>query len=929
MCTDFYCEIDGAHEKRICSAVKEEEEEEELHISLGSPEQHSPQLCSSAAASRRRSSTSPPPPIKRPRKEVQTNLSPVPMETGAASNAEKYSSASSPFLAENFQGTPRGVVSVAISPRTAPNRPILLPPTDSHFLQEEVPPIKNLFPAKPNELQQQILEHVKEGKNIFYTGSAGTGKTFVTKEILDVFKDIYDDGTYGMRVAVAAPSGIAASHIGGITINSASGVGVPKFHHDFGKMYSKKAYSFGQDKHLWCLLRHLIIDEVSMLSGEFFDLLEGKVREMRHRSVPEFKELEIEDVPFMGGIQVIVSGDMHQLPPVVNNFMYHEYQQFVKEELPNAVIQRKLKYKVEDQRVFCNRGMPFQSRSWWKADFKYVELIECFRQEDEHFSQLLNRLRNGSIRDADLDMLNRTCRRPLSLANSLEAVSLYPTNAGSDRHNRFRFEELETAAYSFEAEEEALCFMKGHYRHQHPVPTVAEIILQNLNGCLAEKDVQLKVGSQVILLQNLDLESDKKLVNGSLGKVDAWATPQDILQKVIFLIVNSRGLSSKMGVQIHRPPASQVPPPEPEFHVSISEFDQLKGLVRYEIAKELVQRNNGQWEWVLQDPDHPISSMTCLCDGDEATRWMDDAAIKLEALIEKWKQEEVEETEEVKATRRGRCCREAKTSTRDELTGNEAGYSRQLISTINWALTGSTEKRTGQRQAPWVDFLGRRELIFGNAFERESVGLGIATRVQLPLRLAWALSIHKSQGMSIQKLKVSLKSVFETGQAYVALSRAVSLEGLQLVENIERRHIKTNRLVVEFMEHVRMSSGESHGKGDPLQKFGVWNRIYPECRDLPLPPPSPTHDPYDTHEERDIYANHCDHEQLPANAESPDPQFAEKTTPPSPPAGFKFASGKSAVRGVPGGAEPQPAVPAAARSPPCRMFAPPRPAAAK
>jgi ATP-dependent DNA helicase PIF1 len=77
----------------------------------------------------------------------------------------------------------------------------------------------------------------------------------------------------------------------------------------------------------------------------------------------------------------------------------------------------------------------------------------------------------------------------------------------------------------------------------------------------------------------------------------------------------------------------------------------------------------------------------------------------------------------------------------------------------------------------------------------------VAERVQYPLRLAWAISIHKSQGMTIEKLRVNMEGIFEAGQAYVALSRAKSIEGLE-VKNFSAGHVRANEQAVKFYQEA-------------------------------------------------------------------------------------------------------------------------------
>ena len=98
-------------------------------------------------------------------------------------------------------------------------------------------------------------------RNVFYTGSGGVGKTVVTNAIIHFLQCAFDPFEFGKRVAVTASTGIAATHISGCTIHSATGIGVPLYEKDFGKLW--------KEKERWRNLEILIIDEISMLSGEF------------------------------------------------------------------------------------------------------------------------------------------------------------------------------------------------------------------------------------------------------------------------------------------------------------------------------------------------------------------------------------------------------------------------------------------------------------------------------------------------------------------------------------------------------------------------------------------------------------------------------------------------------------------------------------
>ena len=135
--------------------------------------------------------------------------------------------------------------------------------------------------------QTKVFDLVRQGKNVFITGNAGTGKSLLLKHIIQDFKN------KGKRVAVTAPTGIASYNINGVTLNRWFSIGVPKWPEHFSKMWGEKQRIRDIDA--------LIIDEISMCSGEMLDHIECEIRKIRGSALP------------FGGIQVIVSGDFLQL----------------------------------------------------------------------------------------------------------------------------------------------------------------------------------------------------------------------------------------------------------------------------------------------------------------------------------------------------------------------------------------------------------------------------------------------------------------------------------------------------------------------------------------------------------------------------------------------------------------------------------------
>ena len=122
-----------------------------------------------------------------------------------------------------------------------------------------------------NAEQSRVVELARERKNIFFTGAAGTGKSFTIHQLVTLFKSIYRTSQeFSERVCLTAPTGIAATHINGVTINSATGIGVPKLAADFGRLFAKRLPpqpGCAAGKQIWSEMAVMIFDEVSMLSG--------------------------------------------------------------------------------------------------------------------------------------------------------------------------------------------------------------------------------------------------------------------------------------------------------------------------------------------------------------------------------------------------------------------------------------------------------------------------------------------------------------------------------------------------------------------------------------------------------------------------------------------------------------------------------------
>ena len=157
-----------------------------------------------------------------------------------------------------------------------------------------------MAPVTLSEEQQRVLDLVvNQQKSVFFTGSAGTGKSVLMRAIIaELRKKFIRESD---RVAVTASTGLAACNIGGVTLHSFGGIGLGK--EDVPALV-KKIRRNQKAKNRWIRTKILIIDEISMVDGELFDKLEGIARAMRNNGRP------------FGGIQLVITGDFFQLPPV-------------------------------------------------------------------------------------------------------------------------------------------------------------------------------------------------------------------------------------------------------------------------------------------------------------------------------------------------------------------------------------------------------------------------------------------------------------------------------------------------------------------------------------------------------------------------------------------------------------------------------------
>ncbi|KAK0165579.1 hypothetical protein PV328_004083 [Microctonus aethiopoides] len=332
--------------------------------------------------------------------------------------------------------------------------------------------------------QKQVLDIVLSGKNIFFTGSAGTGKSFLLKRIID---ELPPD-----LVTVTASTGVAACQIGGITLHQFCGIGL-------GIGTLERCYQLAcrpATASVWRKTKYLIIDEISMVDGEFFDKIEAVARYIRKN-----------DKPF-GGIQLILCGDFFQLPPVIKN---------------------------GTKNMFC-----FESKSWKNCIDYNFELETIHRQKDPMFIKILNSIRIGQVTEEISTVLKSTVKHKIE-KDGILATRLCSHVREADTINTSQLNNLKGPSKTYIA--------------QDSDQSMAYILNQLLS---VPDQLTLKVGAQVMLLKNINLSSG--LVNGARGVVLRFENDTPIVQyctgEIHYAKMEKWTIKTATGRFIHR---KQVP----------------------------------------------------------------------------------------------------------------------------------------------------------------------------------------------------------------------------------------------------------------------------------------------------------------------------------------------------------------------------------
>ncbi|KAM3423828.1 ATP-dependent DNA helicase [Cercospora zeina] len=565
-----------------------------------------------------------------------------------------------------FPGMPStktGVSPVVDLTSSSPPKPVSHAPT----AEQPQPPMQTEPQLCPE--QQEVMDAILAGKNVFYTGSAGCGKSTVLKAFVPRLRAL------GKTVRIIAPTGKAALDINGSTTWTYAGwtpghmkkplEDLVKAAH--GKFVAKRFRETDV----------LVIDEVSMVENHLLTRLSRIMSAARGR-----------DLPF-GGVQLVVTGDFCQLPPV-KPFAF--CMACGREQIRKVGPRGETLYRCP-RHGDCNDDdkWAFRSAVWEECKFKHVNLTNIHRQSDVVFINILQKLRTGKpLTSADRQLL---LDHPCDVSN---AVKLFPTREEVRRINQTEFDRLKTAKRDFRC----LDYFSWNEAHGNLREKGRRSPIDNSLDALREHRldtlVEFKAGMLVVLLVNLDIENG--LVNGSQGRVIGFEPYAE--SKLPKATVREGGASRPGG---KRSRYGKDTSPEPS-----------QSMVQGELRGEYADLRQAQIKAFMEQPRNQ-NKMWPIVEFDNKIRRTIYADCQVNEL------------------------------------GDEKPYT-------------------------------------------------LLARTQIPLIAAWAMTIHKSQGMTLNRVIVDLGRSFEEGQEYVALSRARSLEGLKVTGLGENVGKGGNAQVKQFLK---------------------------------------------------------------------------------------------------------------------------------
>ena len=338
-----------------------------------------------------------------------------------------------------------------------------------------------------NAEQRRAVEWAREGRNVFLTGAPGTGKTHTLRRIVATLEEVHGVGA----VLKTATTGAAALLLGGQTLASAPGPGVP----------SGTVSKFLQMRKRWNkAVKAVVIDEVSMLDAEFFDWY-------------------YEALPAKAKPQLVLCGDFFQLPPVgrADHSLEHHLEYYLK-EAEGADDKKKSPWDTTPFGLKETTGcFAFQAAAWRLAKMQTVELTQGYRTSDPTLLDAQRAIRSGRADDHAVQVLVERASRPLEdRSDGIRPTEIMPLKRTVEMSNMDALYELDAAtAHTYAATDdvrpvraETASWLKGDGFFKSDCPAITSL--------------ELRTGAQVMLLRN-EPKDVGNLVNGSRGVVTGFA----------------------------------------------------------------------------------------------------------------------------------------------------------------------------------------------------------------------------------------------------------------------------------------------------------------------------------------------------------------------------------------------------------------------
>lgn len=525
-------------------------------------------------------------------------------------------------------------------------------------------------------ITQRIIEKVEKGRNIFITGSGGTGKSYQMNKIIEHFQQ-------KKHIVATASTGTAATHLGGITADRFFGTMGKSSIHDLKSIMRSKEH---WDKTICrvCNTDLVIIDEISMIRSDKLDLMDMICRRVRSdavlsrgqwelfneenslkRKIIEKKYSKLAHKTFnmsFGGLQIIFSGDFLQIPPVVKRSEQIQMNEFGDIE-PWA----------------------FQAKAWKAASPYVVHLTEIKRQSDEEFIGALQAIRKGEVTPSISSYIARRANE-----NKECDIKLFSKNEIVNKVNDEKLKEVKGKEIEFNG-----AFVLHHTLEETASEEEIKKLCIIMSKCtLMQKSLKLKKGCRVICLTNND---NQGYVNGSIGTFERACN-----------FIETYGENGPK-----------------------KKYEDLDCLIA-DIGEP--DSENPWCEWI----------------GSNLAIYSKKAFELMKKMFPKYTQ-----------------------------SGKGAISERQalIVKLQNGRRVFVEKKADGYMSGDIINDMNEIEF---------DIQLS-----QFPVKLAYALTIHKSQGMTLDEVEIDFADCFADGSAYVALSRCKTYEGLY-IKNWNPRRVKTN-----------------------------------------------------------------------------------------------------------------------------------------